>query len=148
MNLKSLTLEERKELKFLNLRKIHTREQHDRLQELRGKIIASSATKGTTRRAGLKKVSKKMEKVNREYTKLRKQFLLENSHCALCGAPATDIHHRRLRGKYMLDVTTFMAVCRFDHDRIHGNPAWAREQGYLLAPNEHSDAQQKNSNGQ
>jgi hypothetical protein len=25
-----------------------------------------------------------------------------------------------------------MALCRADHDRIHQNPAWAKEKGYLV----------------
>jgi hypothetical protein len=38
-----------------------------------------------------------------------------------------------MAGRYgsTLDVSTFMAVCRSHHDRIHSYPNEAREKGYL-----------------
>jgi hypothetical protein len=45
---------------------------------------------------------------------------------------ATDVHHVKKRGKYMLDVSTWLAVCRETHIKIHQNPAWARANGYLM----------------
>jgi hypothetical protein len=29
-------------------------------------------------------------------------------------------------------MATFMAVCRPCHNKIHDNPAWARDKGYLI----------------
>ncbi len=43
-----------------------------------------------------------------------------------------EIHHRKGRGKYLLDTSTWCAVSREMHDRIHQNPKWAYEKGYLL----------------
>jgi hypothetical protein len=43
----------------------------------------------------------------------------------------TDVHHKKGRGKYLLDESTWLPVCREHHDKIHANPAWAFEQGYL-----------------
>lgn len=46
---------------------------------------------------------------------------------------ATDIHHTKGRtGTNYLDETTWLAVSREMHERIHNNPSWARERGYLL----------------
>lgn len=43
-----------------------------------------------------------------------------------------DVHHKagRLAGN-LIDQSTWMAVSRKNHDRIHRNPKWAREMGYL-----------------
>ena len=43
-----------------------------------------------------------------------------------------DIHHRRGRGKYLLDVSTWMAVSREGHDAIHRDPKTSYEKGYML----------------
>ena len=71
----------------------------------------------------MRKVSKKMAKTNRTYTKLRKDFLLEHPMCQVkvgdCGLQATDIHHKKGRGKYHLDVTTWVSACRQCHSVIH-----------------------------
>lgn len=84
------------------------------------------------RNGKLKSKSDKRKKQEKVYNELRRQFLTSNPRCRVCGAEATDIHHMRHRGKYYLDTTTFMAVCRLDHQRIHDNVAWAREMGYLI----------------
>jgi hypothetical protein len=48
------------------------------------------------------------------------------------GAPqATEIHHREKRGANYLNVSTFMCVCRENHERIENNKSWAREMGFL-----------------
>ncbi len=53
-------------------------------------------------------------------------------NCEVCGCPATDIHHKAKRGKNLYNMETFMATCRLCHNKIHDNPAWARELGYLI----------------
>ncbi len=68
--------------------------------------------------ARLKPVSDKRKILNKEYSEARKE--------------ATDIHHKSKRGKNLSSQQTFMAVCRNCHTRIHDNPAWARELGYLI----------------
>jgi len=42
-----------------------------------------------------------------------------------------DIHHTKKRGRFLLDESTWMAVSRVYHEKIHTNPSWARERGYL-----------------
>ena len=67
-----------------------------------------------------------MAQKNREYAKLRKQFLNEKSICRAkidrCSLIATDIHHT--------DTSTWLPVCRNCHMWIENNPADAKELGF------------------
>ena len=49
-----------------------------------------------------------------------------------CHRPATQVHHRKGRGKYYLALATWMAVCEECHELIESERAWAYEHGYLL----------------
>ena len=82
--------------------------------------------------------SSKREKLDRAYSVLRQQYLLNHHMCEIhlpgCTLRATDIHHTysgKDRSKYYLDTTTWKAVCRFCHDWIHDNANKAREMNYL-----------------
>lgn len=86
---------------------------------------------GLKRGAPLKKVSKTMVSKLKLYSAQRKRFLEMNPTCALYGIPAVDVHHVFGRGKYLLDESTWLAVSREAHRKIHDNPKWAREMGYL-----------------
>lgn len=69
----------------------------------------------------------------KEYSELGKKFLMENRvcQCKNCTKHSMDIHHVKGRGKYLNDVSTWMAVCRDCHDSIHGgDPLRAKEMGY------------------
>jgi hypothetical protein len=107
------------------------------------------------RRTPLKRVSKKRKADMAMYSKLRKEFLercplcyvwwMENAadswdYGALCQSirdgrgnpcPATDVHHAKKRGKHYLDVSSWLALSRENHQRIHDNPSWARANGLL-----------------
>lgn len=81
----------------------------------------------------IRKISKKRAIQNKEYSKLRLEYLNEHPICdvGLCGAYATDIHHIAGRiGNKLTDITNFLAVCRKHHCEIEKNPIWAKEQGY------------------
>ena len=85
------------------------------------------------RRTPLKRVSRKREKEGRIYAARRKDFLEELPVCEVCAdKKSTDVHHRLGRGKYYLDKATWLSVCRSCHERIHAEPKWSRENGYLL----------------
>lgn len=85
------------------------------------------------KRVAVKKVSKKMAGYLREYSKLRKQFLLENPNCRKYPElAATDIHHSRGRGKYLLDTTTWIPLSRKAHIEVEGNPDLAKAEGFSL----------------
>ena len=82
----------------------------------------------------IKKVSAKLSKINSEYSQIRKVYLTEHPVCHAkihkCSLHATDVHHKKGRGKYHLDVTTWLSVCRFCHTYIENNPDVAKEYGF------------------
>ncbi len=47
-------------------------------------------------------------------------------------ASSTDVHHKDKRGKNLNEVDTWLSVCRTCHDKIHREPSWAREKGFLV----------------
>ena len=90
------------------------------------------APKRDTPYIGLPAKSEKRKIEDQEYRVLREQFLGVNPFCAIYPyMPSEDVHHMQGRGKYLMDVDTWMAVSRKAHIEIHDNPAWAKEQGYL-----------------
>ena len=91
-----------------------------------------------TVRKEIPRVSKKKAKQDIEYLKLRLEFLNKNNLCQVrfpgCTNFATDVHHVKggeERSTTYLDVSTYMAVCRTCHSRIHLKSEEARELGYL-----------------
>jgi len=88
---------------------------------------------GFKKRGGkLKAVSNRKREENEKYKVARNLYFNLHPDCEVCGCPATDIHHKAKRGKNLYNMETFMATCRLCHNRIHDNPAWAREMGYLI----------------
>ena len=85
----------------------------------------------------IRKVSVKQEKLNKEYSILRKKFLSlpENQICPITKQLTTDVHHKHAgsnRSKYFLDVSTWLAVSREGHKWIHENPKKSKELGFLF----------------
>lgn len=80
------------------------------------------------------KVSSKMDKIKKAYAILRGIFLREHNICQArwegCTVMATQVHHARGRtGGYMLDDTTFRAVCDNCHRLIEQSPQRAKDAG-------------------
>ena len=75
-----------------------------------------------------------MSKVNSAYSKQRKEYLSNNPMCHAkiykCTKVATDVHHKKGRGKYHLDTSTWLPVCRNCHEWIETHPEDAKELGY------------------
>lgn len=73
------------------------------------------------------KVSEKRKVLNEEYFKLVEQFKIDNPKCHAkiegCTEATDDPHHTRGRGKYLLDVATWIPVCRSCHIYITDHPA-------------------------
>ncbi|KQS34004.1 hypothetical protein ASG33_08210 [Dyadobacter sp. Leaf189] len=71
----------------------------------------------------IKKVSDKQAARLKVYYSLTPVFLGENKFCQAklpgCTGKSTDVHHRRGRGFYLLEIATWMAVCRKCHKVIH-----------------------------
>lgn len=92
------------------------------------------------RRTRIRPVSKKRSVLNREYSRLRREYLAKHPTCEVCQtSPSTDIHHKVGRGKYLLHVGTWVALCRACHTGpfgVHNNQAWARANGLILSRRE------------
>ena len=79
-------------------------------------------------------------RTDRAYSAWRKVVLAERPRCEVCQEHAADeLHHRRRRsrGGALMCRDNVVAVCtrpwtRNCHARIHANPTWAREHGYLV----------------
>lgn len=113
------------------------------------------------RGGGLKPVSAKRARINKVYGALRKKFLdarpycewwlkehgctladMETNGCVqwnngftikwLTVPKSEDVHHRKGRGKYLLDTSTWLAVSRAAHNHIHTFTKESYDKGYLL----------------
>jgi len=85
------------------------------------------------RKTPLRRVSKRRSKEMKEYSAKRTEFLMELPICEACMKErSTDVHHKAGRGKHYLDENTWLSVCRPCHDKIHREPIWAREKGFLI----------------
>jgi len=82
----------------------------------------------------ISKKSSKQEKLDALYSVLRETYLKANPFCKAklhgCQINATDVHHMAGRGKFMLDQSTFLAVCRICHNQIEENPVMAKAMGF------------------
>lgn len=108
--------------------------------EIEGKIIKASELpeKKEGGAKQIKKVSDKRASQNRQYLKLRKEYLKANPLCAAmeveCTRKATTIHHRKGRiGNLLTDTKYFLPVCMNCHNKIEVNPVWAKSKGYSLS---------------
>lgn len=87
----------------------------------------------------IKKVSDKKKVEDERYFKEREGFLKEeankicNAQLECKGDEATDVHHKKGRGKYYLDRSTWLAVCRKCHRRITDNSKEAIELGLSVS---------------
>ena len=80
--------------------------------------------------------SAKMTALDTVYSKLRIQYLEKYPLCcaALTGCTniSTDIHHKKGRGLYHNDPTTWLSSCRTCHDWIEKHPLEAIELGLSI----------------
>lgn len=74
-----------------------------------------------------------------EYNAKSRRFKKENPVCQArlqgCTQTTVDVHHMKGRGKYLLDETTWLPVCRNCHDTIHQYPKESKELGLLISKN-------------
>ena len=87
-----------------------------------------------TKQYKIPRVSKKRQRKDRVYSKLRKEFLLNNPVCQIqfkgCTYESTEVHHTYAgseREQYYLDTNTWKATCRNCHNIIHNNPLIAKQ---------------------
>lgn len=86
-----------------------------------------------TRRTPLRPWSKKRRQAAKQYRNARAvAFHRAQERCEVCGQRAEHAHHLLPRSAGGPDdPTNLLAVCHACHARIHANPQWAREHGYL-----------------
>ncbi len=83
-------------------------------------------------RSPIKKMSDKTKALNAKYLKARLKFL-DGKICPITKSPATEIHHTNGREyERLIDKDYWLAVTREGHNKIHANPQWARDNGYLI----------------
>lgn len=106
--------------------------------KLQGAVVTKRKPRKPVRR-----VSPKQKLLLDRYAKLRSDFLCRVTSCEICTdewmagvrndvCAASQVHHKRGRGKFLLDTDTWMGLCVQHHDAVHRNPRWAMKQGYML----------------
>lgn len=103
-----------------------------------------SSAKTSKPRTPIRKISSKQSKLNREYSQVRKAFLIVNPKCRVFPTErATQVHHTMGRRGYAddyarendisltVDIRYFLAVSEKGHTWIHKNPRKAAENGWL-----------------
>lgn len=82
----------------------------------------------------IKKVSTRMQKLNAAYKVLRDQFMKKHPTCQArlegCTGAATECHHSRGRGEYLLDDSTFKALCGHCHRYLETHVEVSRALGF------------------
>lgn len=108
-----------------------------------GHIIADALNKASLKTVTVKDLLKDNPYDPKQlYAKVRKEFLLEHPTCEVCPLlsgihevtthPATVIHHKRGRGPFLCDKTTFIASCSDGDSWIHRNKTRAKQLGLLV----------------
>ncbi len=90
-------------------------------------------------RKPIRRRSKRMAKLMRQYNKQREVFLKLHPHCLVCVSnqddlpiqPATEVHHRKGRGLFLLDESTWVPVCAVCHRFVHDHPSWSYANGWM-----------------
>jgi hypothetical protein len=93
-----------------------------------------SRKKGFKKTGGkLKSLSGSRKAKNGDYEKAKAEYFEEkNYQCEICNGQGTDLHHKKGRGKFLCDKSSFMVLCRFCHSKVHHEVGWARENGYII----------------
>lgn len=82
----------------------------------------------------MRRRSVKRARQEREYNKLRDEFLEAHPACERCLHRATEIHHAKGRvGLLLLAVEFWHGLCHDCHQHITEHPLWAIEQGWSLS---------------
>ena len=100
-------------------------------QSLRaGLVREGEAREASPARRPIKARSLKRARQEREYARLRAEFMADHPVCAHCLGPSQECHHRRGRvGPLLTDVRYFTALCASCHRLVGERPAWAVEVG-------------------
>jgi hypothetical protein len=85
-----------------------------------------------SKKPGIAKVTAERKEVNKEYEKVKREFLKSHPICEVCMTePSKDVHHKRGKiGKLLTDVRYFLAACRPCHIFLENDPLFAKKEGY------------------
>mgnify|MGYP003671955367 FL=1 len=87
----------------------------------------------------MRKKSSKMAALDTVYKALRKTYMDKYPLCCArldcCTNSSTDIHHKKGRGPYHNDPTTWLSVCRSCHMWIEEHPKESIALGYSIKRN-------------
>lgn len=81
----------------------------------------------------LPKKSEKQKDLEKEYEKKRKKYLRTHPFCESngvipgCQKVSMHVHHMRGRGEYLLDESTYKALCDHCHVHVEANPLTAKK---------------------
>lgn len=80
----------------------------------------------------IRSISTRLAKLRRLYNQRVALFLAKHKWCAVFPKlRSTQVHHKKGRGRYLLDESTWLPTSTRGHDRIHRNPKWALENGFM-----------------
>lgn len=86
--------------------------------------------------------SRKRQRQDTEYSKVRRSFLSRNPVCkarvpGVCTTRSTDVHHKQGRtGTLLLDEEHFLSTCRSCHNWIEAHPEEAKDLGFSTTRND------------
>lgn len=88
-------------------------------------------------RSPIKKQSDKTKAALQLYRKMRIEYLKQNPECevglSICTHKATEIHHMGGRGKELLVIHNWLAICRNCHTYITENSKEAIQKGFSIS---------------
>jgi hypothetical protein len=115
-----------------------TEEALKKAQSKRDKLKEKAKLKQQEPKPAINKVSVKQKEKNTEYGIRVKEWKKENPKCKAncnqyCTKETDDCQHLRGRGKYLMDESTWMPVCRSCHTYIGDHSKEAYEKGWALS---------------
>lgn len=87
------------------------------------------------RRKGVNRVSPRRIAYEEELDAITPALMARaNDLCEICREQPIGARHHRLRRSQggTNDLSNLLALCEWDHKRVHDNPSWAYDHGYLL----------------
>jgi hypothetical protein len=100
------------------------------------KPLAKTKYKPVYSTKAIKAVSTRQQRLNTAYAAQRKVFLKSRPVCEAaltnCTFVATTVHHKKGRGSYLLDESTWSPCCVACHQWIESHPAEAKIRGLSL----------------
>lgn len=104
----------------------------------RNKLINKAKIKQQEPKPAINKVSDKQKVKDAEYNARVKVWKADNPKCKAncnqyCTKETDDCQHLRGRGKYLMDESTWMPVCRSCHTYIGDHSKEAYEKGWALS---------------